>query len=81
VKSEFWKVISARQLQRWEKQIHTGGSRKEKLRQIKTKSAYILDKFAKTICKKAIIHHIHITQWACATTKKLIRFQSITRID
>jgi len=70
VKSRFKKVISTRQLRRWEKQINVSGSRK--VRQI---SAYTLDKFTETVRKGAIIHDIDITRWLCKRNdKKLIRF-------
>jgi len=59
VKLRFRKVISTRQLRRWEKQINVGGSRKEKLEEI---SAYTLDKFTEAVCKGAIIHDIDITR-------------------
>jgi len=51
VKSRFRKVISTRQLRRWDKQINVSGSRKEKLKQI---SAYTLDKLLKPFVKEQL---------------------------
>jgi len=71
--SRFWKVISTKQLRRWEKQINIDDSKKKKLRQI---SAYTLDKFTEAVRKGYPWYRYYTMSFASA--RKLIGFQSIT---